>query len=309
MQRYHAFGLTIASEIPLNELSPASTPDAPADLTILRRDLGITVPEMGNPFLFDYEDPAGILMMWAGVGAVRIVDETTVLIQPHPDAPDSLLPFALLGPVMGWILNLRQNLVLHASAVNWHGVSFGFMGDKMAGKSTTAAAFIRDGAKLLTDDILAMTESPQGGFTIHPAFAQLKLSDEAAAAIDLGDNAQLLPPVLFTTTKRQHRLSGMHERPVRCDYLFVLDRGGDGAEIEWLSPGDALARVMRYSYSLRFSRSPVAIQQRDRLFRQSAQLVQTARVGRLRVQADLDSLQDVVALMHETIRERAVGAA
>jgi hypothetical protein len=62
----------------------------------------------------------------------------------------------LLGPVFGLLLRLRGVTCLHASAVvidNWGVV---FVGAEGAGKSTTAAAFAKQGHAVLSDDIVAL---------------------------------------------------------------------------------------------------------------------------------------------------------
>jgi hypothetical protein len=62
----------------------------------------------------------------------------------------------LLGPVFGLLLRLRGVTCLHASAVvidHWGVV---FVGAEGAGKSTTAAAFAKQGHAVLSDDIVAL---------------------------------------------------------------------------------------------------------------------------------------------------------
>ena len=65
----------------------------------------------------------------------------------------------LLGPVLGLLLRLRGVTCLHASAVAFGDRSVAFVGSAGAGKSTTAAAFAKQGFGVLSDDIVALAES------------------------------------------------------------------------------------------------------------------------------------------------------
>ena len=67
----------------------------------------------------------------------------------------------LRGPILGFVLRLRGQIPLHASAVDLEGRALLLMGAPGAGKSTTAACFARMGYPLLSDDIVPLLE--QGG--------------------------------------------------------------------------------------------------------------------------------------------------
>lgn len=301
MYRYRAFGLKVASDVRMDEL--ASDPDTQSapDLTIAMAPEKSGVPNVGEVAVhFVYDDPAGVKMVWPGVVSIRIVGPELVYVEPHPEVPDNLLPFQLLGPVMGWILHLRKFCVLHGSAVAFKGKSFGFLGDKMAGKSTTAAAFLRAGADLLTDDLLAIETPQTGGLVVQPAFAQLKLSEEAGASVQV-PGARSLPLVLEGFPKKQFRLDSMHEEPTGCDALFVLQRGADEPRIEWMDGASAFKNLMRYSYFVRFSQAPIEMQDRARYFEQFAALTQRLKVATLHVPADLGRLHEVVDHVAQTL--------
>ncbi|TGV75989.1 serine kinase, partial [Mesorhizobium sp. M2D.F.Ca.ET.145.01.1.1] len=92
------------------------------------------------------------------------------------------------------LLHQRGLLVLHASAIAVTGRGAIFMGDKGAGKSTTASALIRAGHDLLTDDVVALDLANPNQPMIVPGFPQIKLAADAAAAISLGQ-AQVRPQV------------------------------------------------------------------------------------------------------------------
>jgi hypothetical protein len=81
--------------------------------------------------------------------------------------PDADIRLCVLGPIIGFVLHLRGTPCLHASAVAVDGRAVAFLGHSGAGKSTTAAAFVRRGFRALTDDVLALDEKQDSGFGIQ----------------------------------------------------------------------------------------------------------------------------------------------
>ncbi|UUL82381.1 phosphoenolpyruvate carboxykinase (ATP) [Sphingomonas qomolangmaensis] len=300
MNRYRAFGLLIESDFLLPELSIADSRDGPCDLRIVRADIGREIPEPNAQPVFDYEDPSGTVMIWPQVAGFRFRAPDLIEVEPAPNAKSELLAFPLLGPVMGWFLHLRGRMVLHASAVVWRGLAFGFLGDKLAGKSTTAAAFLRDGAQLLTDDLLVFAMDDPAVPLVQPAFAQLKLGDDSAAAVTIA-GAKALPLVMDGFAKRQHRLHRLAAAPAACDALFILERGDGPAVIEWLDQKDAFLGLMRFGYNVRFANAPIAMQNRQRNFEQCVALARSLRFGVLRVPADLTRLDEVLEAVAESL--------
>ena len=300
MNHYQAFGLLIESDLDLPELSPTNLAGRTPDLRIIRTDIGRALPEPDEQPVFDYEDSGGIVMIWPQVAGFRIRMPDVIEIDPAACSKPEYLAFPLLGPVMGWFLHLRGRMILHASAVNWRGHAFGFLGDKMAGKSTTAAAFLRDGAQLLTDDLLVFDMSDTARPMVQPAFAQLKLSDDSAAAVAIA-GAEALPLIMEGFAKRQHRLNSLADAPTMCDALFVLERVDDAATVKWLDGKDALLAVMRFGYNVRFTNAPLEMQNRKRHFEQCVALTRSVRVGALRVPADLGRLDEVLTAVDASL--------
>lgn len=298
---YDAFGLKIVSDFPLEELREA-TGDGPADLTILDRDIGRPLPTEEDGLLFDYTDPDGMVMAWPGVAAFRIVDENTIWARVYDDAPEGIFSFPFLGPVMGWYLNMRGLFVLHASAVHLEGRTLAFLGDKLAGKSTTAAAFVRAGASLVTDDLLAIRLAKGTTPIGLPAFPQLKLEDKASETIKVA-GASPRPLIVEGFPKRQHALETMETRPVPVTCLVRLERGGDRPAFTPVSEGEAAGVLNRYSYLPRFSDAPWTAQDHAKHFSNCMTLAQQAVVGTLTIPADLASLDDTVEMMRAALRE------
>lgn len=63
------------------------------------------------------------------------------------------LPLLLAGGVVSWLLNLRGEPVLHASAVAVGDDAVAFLGASGMGKSTLATLLCSAGAHLVTDDV------------------------------------------------------------------------------------------------------------------------------------------------------------
>lgn len=307
LHRYEAFGLNIASEFAVDELRRGDAA-CPPDLTILDRDIGIDLPDPQGRVRFDYTDPGGVVMAWPGVAAFRFVDESTIWARLYDDAPDGIFSFPFLGPVMGWYLNMRRLFVLHASAVHIDGRTLAFLGDKLAGKSTTAAAFVRAGASLVTDDLLAIRLAPGSAPICLPAFPQLKLEDKAAQVIKV-EGASPRPLIVDGFPKRQHALPAMMTRTVPINCLVRLERGGDRPLFTPASKDEAANLLNRYSYLPRFSDAPWSAQDHARHFSNCLTLAHQAVVGTLTIPASLSALDATVDMMREELsqleRERA----
>lgn len=299
MHRYRAFGMTIGSDVQLDELAPQPDDQAPVDLRIVRSHFGETIPPLGSPARYDYEAPEGVEMMWPGAASVRIRNPSLVEIQPFDDVPERYLAFPLLGPVMGWMLHMRGLFVLHASAVHLAGRSVAFLGDKRAGKSTTASAFLQHGWQLQTDDLLAIDVPEIGQPQIQPAFAQIKLNTDTPG-LEIPE-ASVLPLVMEGFQKRQYRLPHLPQVALPTGCIFVLERGGDKPAIEWFGATDAIAPLFRYSYNVRFEGASPEQQDRARQFRQAARLADTTRIGRLHIPHARERLGETVRLVEDAI--------
>lgn len=292
MFRYSAFGLSIESEVRLDELCPQQGPGGAPDLVIRKARFGETIPPMGHCQEFDFVSPDGIKMMWPGAASVRIRSPGLVEIEAFPDVPEAYLAFPLLGPVMGWLLHMRGFFVLHASAAEHKGCSVAFLGDKGAGKSTTGSAFLQQGWRLITDDLLAISAEDGRPPQLQTAFAQMKLNSDAPQTPIPG--ATMLAPVMEGFPKRQYRLDALAEGPLDTGLILVLQRGGDTPAVEWLDTGEAITALLRFSYNVRFADAPLEQQDRARQFRQAVAIANATRIGTLHVPHSRERLPETV---------------
>ncbi len=88
----------------------------------------------------------------------------------------------LLGQALSFAL-VKQGLdPLHATVVLVDGVAVAFLGDSGYGKSSLSAAFVQAGHRLLTDDLLVLSE--QGaGFVGYPGPPRIKLFPQMARIV------------------------------------------------------------------------------------------------------------------------------
>ncbi|HTV70461.1 MAG TPA: serine kinase [Rhizobiaceae bacterium] len=289
---YRAFGLEIHSDLELPELPPSDSGQPDIAIRIGKFDRAVPGTAGGSYHEFSDEDR---FLAWSAVGKFLITGGTQIDIEPADGVDPRLIAFPLLGPVMALLLHDRGQFVLHASAVSVNGVAAAFLGDKGAGKSTTAAAMLAAGHKLVTDDVLAIEVRGDGDCRIEPAFPQVKLAADAAIRIPLAE-AEILPTVHPAIEKRLHKLTGeFPESAQSIRRIYVLKRGSE-ARITALPSADALSALFRFSYVLRFGRQGL-LGGASRHLEQASHLVRNVGVSILEVPDNLGRLPEVVDLV------------
>lgn len=280
--RYRAFGLEIFSELELPELAPGNH-EAPIDLTISLKSLGRPIPTREEPGYFSYSADEQY-MAWREVGGFLIRGVSAIEIDPNPDAPISLLSFPLLGPVIALFLHLRGDLVLHGSALARQDQCVILLGDKGAGKSTTAAMLMAGGFSLLADDVVCLRFPQLGTPLIAPAFPQLKLSNEAEAILRAPNmRAQAKPIPEFP--KVPVRIAEPFAQDFRAPtHIYRLNRGPQ-TTIANLNTAEALQTLMRYSFLPLFERRQWrrSAEESARHFQHCARLANVCTVADLHV--------------------------
>jgi hypothetical protein len=292
---YRAYGLAIRSDLLLPELD--SDAALLPDLTIRLGATGRALPEPASGTVCEF-GPDSQYVAWPGVGAFRIQGTDTILVEPAPGVSMPLLNLPLLGPVMALLLHLRGMLVLHASAVDLGGKAAAFVGQKGAGKSTTAAAFVSAGHRLLADDVLALDVADPTSPRIIPAFPQLKLAEDASGSLT-AEQAIPMPLPTAAFPKQQRRLTGSFAHtPVPPGCIYVLARGRSAAIVP-LSSAEALAALLSFSFASLFQLRKAQFDKTmaSRHLAQCAALAGHVRVARLELPTGLECLPDIVRLV------------
>ena len=114
---------------------------------------------------------------------VLSADLSEVSVRRDPNGRTELLPILMAGTVSAFLLALRGETVLHASAVAVDGRALAFVGQSGRGKSTIAALLCVDGADLVTDDVLTVEPGPP--VTCRGSASELRLR---AGAVSIAES-------------------------------------------------------------------------------------------------------------------------
>jgi hypothetical protein len=177
VNEYWAYGLRIHSDLECPELPSLSVKTKNPDVMILL--LPPDADALKTLENGDYEVQPGVFRLAVpGVGLYRVEEGRRIFITPLPGVPAESLRLFLLGSSMGALLYQRGLFPLHGSAVETPWGAMVFVGTQGAGKSTLAAEFHRKGYRLLSDDVCAVTATPEG-LQVLPALAKFRLCADA----------------------------------------------------------------------------------------------------------------------------------
>lgn len=292
----HAFGLTIRSDFLIAELPQVTLgTQSAADVEILKAE-GIRIQTSASqPLRAEFRTPGGPPvdhLHWHEVGSFRISGDNLIEYDMHPDMGMEVVTLPLLGTVMALLLHRRGLLVLHGSAVQIQDQAMVFVGDKGAGKSTTAASLVAAGRRLLTDDIVALERTPSGQLRLLPGYGQIKLTDTATEAISL-QGSRIMRQPFDGFSKHRHVIDGQFDQsPLAVSYIHVLKRG-QGLNIEEMSGHSSLTSVMRFAYLTRFQAKLFLGEDLKILLDWCAAVAREIRVSCLEVPPTIEGLSDL----------------
>jgi hypothetical protein len=228
------FGLRIRSEFALPELPAIDVQDAEPDVVVRR---GV-VPPGARTVTLNEESVLHNL----GAGFL-IRDGREVIVDVPPDADPATLRVLILGRVMAFVFRQRGWLPLHASGVVVNGACALFLGYPRAGKSTTAAAFHRQGHLVVTDDVAPVRIDAQGECILQSAWSSVRLRADAASILeDSGLSGRLQGGKHRYDLRRG---SGGDLYPVRCAYTIEF---GDHISVEPVDTMRAIPLLSRYCF-------------------------------------------------------------
>jgi hypothetical protein len=291
VQFYRVSGLSVASDIALPGLI-ASTPERTPQVTIQRGPVPESLPEpsacgptwqiAGRQFLLRIPDIARFLLN----------DGSEIVVAPESQASAADIPIFILGTVFGILLHQREQIVLHASAVQVNGKAVLFCGASGAGKSTLAAALAQRGYPLVTDDFSMLTADAPGAPLVHPDGRHLKLWAQAIERLDLAP--QRGERVRASLEKFYVEPNEVFTEPLALGAVYALrePRPPHAAGIERPNVVDAALLLRRNAYRPLLVRR---MNQKDNYFHAAAMIAHVAGVYFLTRPLDFAKMPEVIA--------------
>ncbi|TAE56654.1 MAG: hypothetical protein EAZ87_17930 [Nostocales cyanobacterium] len=222
----------------------------------------------------------------------------------------------LLGTILGTAFRLQNRLCLHSSVIKIDDQAIAIIGEKGAGKSTTAAAFVKAGFPILADGVAVLNvDNFQSDvrFLVFPSYPKLRLWKSAMNGLfnhdhhshdqvfqgldkyflDLSDNSQ--------GVNNHH--GSFYSQPLALKAIYLLEqRQNQSSQIlprlEKIPPHLALGKLMihRYPQSLQVERN-LQVQE----FKKLGNLVKHIPVKTLHRKDDLQDLDQICDLIREDV--------
>lgn len=192
LKLYFAFGLTFSSEIDFPELINIET-SRYIDVTIKEEDLTEKWLEYGDSDKVYVIKEKFWLFKVPNVAIYCIQEGKQIIVSPLSEERKDLIRLYLLGTCMGALLMQRRILPLHGSAIEINGKAYAIVGDSGAGKSTTAAAFLRQGYRFISDDVIPVSLNDRNVPIVCAAYPQQKLWQESIN--EFGMDSKLYRPI------------------------------------------------------------------------------------------------------------------
>lgn len=303
MHHYTAFGLHIRSEISLPELAEGD-PQSAADVYIRHGSVELptmrptTIYRRGIRAFFGQDEDHALYLDWAGVASFKASDGNELVVSPV--AKDgNIISLFTVSEALGLILFQKGYFLLHASSVAVGDEAWCFMGMPGAGKSSTAAAFIKAGCRLLSDDLTAITFDESGNPVIIPAYPQLKIWEKTASGLHYDKSD--LEPVSEGINKFSYQPRGQFSaRAVSLKKVFFLHRARNKPAVQQMNMAEIPGEMLR-NFPL-----PTELMSGDNLkrhFFQSLQCAKSAEVLRKRRPEGFDHLEKWV---ETSVREQLI---
>jgi hypothetical protein len=229
----------------------------------------------------DFDAAVGYLLWTRDFGRVLISpDGTELLCEPDPENED--WTSILAAQALPLAATLRGLEVFHASGVVLDGRALLFSGPPGAGKSSLAAALVRAGGRLLSDDAVALAQG-DGELIAHAGSVVLQLRVTEDERLSAEERMALGRATSPAADKRRYVGVGVPD-PTPLGGMFLLERSAEKPALEQLSAVDP--------FELIASTFNLSVRTPTRLARQLDIVSAIAASGltfRLRVQPGVDA--------------------
>lgn len=203
------------------------TPDLPFEGRLYRDDSRFSLWISGSGWFF--VDPRA--------GTIVVPDERNVVRREE----------RIWGVPAMLLMHARGDLPIHAAAVEVDGEAIVLAAPRTFGKTTLAAAFLRDGYRLLSEDVTCIRPGPVPA--VVPGPAMLRVRRDVADSLELSQATAVAVP-----DDRVHLAVDVAERgdcvPVPIRAVVLLRPSSDGLRVETVAQSRAVQELWPLSSKL-----------------------------------------------------------
>jgi hypothetical protein len=304
--RYGVFGGVLASAIEFPDLSPASATHADWEFRIATgappdvsgaEEVGRHAVGRAEMRLVRYE--GGLRLSYPPFGECMIEAGGRSLTWYGGNDPRLEFVRAIaLGPVLALALHETGILCLHGSSVAFADHAIAMLAPKFHGKSTLALALAGAGARLVTDDAIAVDLGTPP--MVRPGVHSVRLWDDTANALVTGDrDGRMVAGVKGTLVSIPEQRLATARVPLGAVYLLVPTSGPDDAPpVERVLMGRGQATVAM-AFHTKLADPLIGVRMSTEQLRWVAVLARQIPVYTLGVARDFARLPEVVRQMME----------
>lgn len=246
---YKLYGLNISSEFELNGLVPGN--GASPDVHISSGTIPDHIDNYKIRGLRYQAKPGHFFLKVDKIAKFLVKDGKQIIVDAKPTTTEQEINLFLLGSTMGALLQQRQLLTLHGSAIIYNGHAVIFSGVSGVGKSTLASAFAKKGCKIIADDI-SVVQLKNGNPYILPASPFLKLWEDSIEKI--GEKPKDLSYIRKGLRKyRFPVIKNFSNEIIPIGRIYILNTKNNTAiEIRELEKRHKLAALINNTYRKKF---------------------------------------------------------
>lgn len=303
--QYQLFGLTLSSNEPLLSLRAANT-QAASDLNLERCCARELIGSLPSPLIAGPRMPYHAETLIDGSVYLEAVDTCAAWVSHDR----KLLRWAslnggvaeaqhsfLFGTALSYVLIERGIEPLHGTAIHCGNTAIALIGACGRGKSTLAAAFLRQGFSLLTDDVLVLTRNREE-WIVQPSLGRLKLFPDARNSI-LAE--QRGPAVNPHTDKEILEAPAGEAARLRAIYIVPqLSANREGVRFRPLKQRTALFALVRNTFNVEVTH-PARMRRQLKLARDLAASVPVQAILYRKRLADLPAVVSAISRDVETL--------
>lgn len=293
---YSAYDFVIESEFEFPEVPEIDSREANPDITIHSGTVEPVTKSATTSEIRRIDARPGICRVtYDSIGSFLIRDGERIVVDvvSYDVTEKKIFRRLLQNELIAVLLTQRGLLVLHASVVSIEGKAVIFLGDRGAGKSTTAAAFHIHGYPVLEDDTVAV-RFDDGFPVVVPGIPQLRLSPDAVTALKF---KKTTTPTGDWGPIKQYLDVGTTPGPTPLAACYVL-QDGENLEFKQIPPRNQPFVLVTSTYAQGLLRDTGMSSAH---FEQCATIVKSSEIKRLVRPRDHAQLPSLVKLVSENI--------